>query len=382
MTVPLLQLESTSLAIGSPVRVGQFNLPDRQRFEAAMRGIFQRRYYTNQGPLARQFEERLQALLNVRHAVCVTNPTIGLMMAFEALGVGGRVVVPGVRQPAVDHALAWCGLEAIFCDVDPATGMLSAEGLSEVAAAPVAAVLGANLWGNACDLDTLDAFATRLGIPLVLDSGHAFGCKVADRCTGSFGSVEVLSFDESDIVNAAGAGCVTTNDDELAARLRNIRSSYGAGRAVRVIKTSNGRMSEAQAAMGLLSLDDLDTNRQRNLQLFDAYRARLNRISGLRVIEPRAVSLSNFQALVCDIDALRFGATRDEVIAHLGLSNVEALALHVTLPQTAALTATKYIGEHWLRLPLGAGVGERMVGSICDLVGQATEPAERRGGKA
>jgi dTDP-4-amino-4,6-dideoxygalactose transaminase len=382
MTTQLWQPVGAPHVFSRAVRVGQFNVPEWQRFEAAMRGIFERRYYTNQGPQARQFEERLQTLLNVRHAICVTNPTIGLMMAIEALGIGGRILVPGVRNRAVDHALLWCGREAVYCDVDPASGMFSAEGLSRVAADPLSAVLGANLWGSVCDLDALEQFAAERGIPLLLDSCHAFGCEVANRPIGDFGAVQLLSFDESDILNAAGAGCVTTNDDKLAARLRNIRSSYGAGVPVQVVKTSNGRMSEAQAAMGLLTLDDWEANRLRNLRLFDVYRARLNRIEGLRVIEPRAVTLSNHQALICEIDVRRFGASRDALIEHLARANVEAIPLHVTPSQPSALMAAAHIGEHWLSLPVGAGMSEATVDTICDLVAQKAEAAARVPGEA
>jgi dTDP-4-amino-4,6-dideoxygalactose transaminase len=382
MTDQLLRPESESPVFARPIRVGQFNLPVWQHFEAAMRGIFERRYYTNQGPAARQFEGRLEALLKVRHAICVTNPTIGLMMAIEALGISGRVLVPGVRNQMVDHALAWCGLEAAYCDVDPATGMLGAEGLSDVASMRFSAVLGANLWGDACDLVALEQFATRQEIPLILDSSHAFGCQTANRHIGGFGAIEVLSFDESDILNAAGGGCVTTNDDKLAARLRNIRSSYGAGRPVQVVKTSNGRMSEAQAALGLLSLDDWEANRLRNLRLFDAYCARLNRITGIRVIEPQGVTLSNHQALICEVDAVRFGVSRDKLIAHLARANVEALAVQATQPQPSTLKATTHISECWLSLPVGAHVSEAMVLAICDLVEQAAELGVHARGEA
>ena len=77
-----------------PVHVGQLRFPSWERYEAAMRGIFERQYYTNHGALAQQFEARLAEFLQVKHAIAVTNATLGLIMAVKALGLTGKVIVP------------------------------------------------------------------------------------------------------------------------------------------------------------------------------------------------------------------------------------------------------------------------------------------------
>lgn len=352
------------------LRVGQFNLPSQERYEAAMRGIFDRRYYTNQGPLARAFEERLQATLNVKHAICVTNATIGMMMALDALAVKGRAVVPSVANIALIHALRWCGVAPVFAHVNAADAHIDVDAVMESIAdrGPVSAVIGANLWGGACDISALADLARSRELPLMLDSSHAFGCGVAGRRVGSLGNVEILSFDAADIVNASGAACVTTDDDDLAARLRNIRSSYGAGRPVTVVKTSNGRMSEAQAAFGLLSLDDFEANRAHNRAIFDAYRARLCVTPGMRVVEPVRVDISNHQALVCAIDEEAAGLPRDALIAELAIHQIEALPVHAFDDNEQGGVD---IAQRWIRLPLGAHVDMNEVERVCSCIAAA-----------
>jgi dTDP-4-amino-4,6-dideoxygalactose transaminase len=352
------------------LHVGQFNLPSRDRYEAAMRGIFERRYYTNQGPLARELEERLQAFLNVKHAVCVTNATIGLMMASEALGIRGRVMVPSVGNAMLAHALRWCQVQPVFADVDARDGQLDLEKAMArlVQDEPVSAIVGANLWGDACDASAIVALARERKLALMFDSSDAFGCVATDRRVGAFGDIEVLSFDAANVVSAGGAACVATDDDELAARLRNIRSSYGAGRAVAVVKTSNGRMSEAQAALGLLSLEDYEHNRAHNVALFEAYRAGLRGTSGVRVVEPRRVEVSNHQTLVCAIDESEAGLSREAMVARLAEHGVEAAPI---IALDAGAKAGAYIGQTWLRLPLGAHVGVSDVERVCTCIGEA-----------
>lgn len=339
----------------TPLRLGQRNMPSRDRFEAAMRDIFERRYYTNQGPLTRAFEERLQTQLGVRHAVCVTNVTIALMMASEAIGTTSPALVPRVCTNALTHALNWCGVSTIQVEPDAASGQLDVSACARRfhGIGRVGAMVGANLWGGACDVAALASLARVHDVPLMFDSSEGFGITVAGRRVGHGGAIEVFSFDAADIVNAGGGACVATDDDELAARLRNIRSSYGAGRPASVVKTSNGRMSEAQAALGLMSLDDFEANRERNRVCFDAYRTGLGGVTGINVVEPSGVDLSNYQTVVCAFDEDASGVSRDALIGALATLNIEARA----------------IASSWLRLPIGAHVDVAAVAGICEAIG-------------
>jgi len=240
-----------------PVHVGQLRFPSWERYEAAMRGIFERQYYTNHGALAQQFEARLAEFLQVKHAIAVTNATLGLIMAVKALGLTGKVIVPSFTFIASAQSLTWAGAEPVFCDVDPSTCQMSLRQVRESLEREtgIEAIMGVNLWGGSCDPKALESIAAEYGVELYFDSAHAFGCTIDGAPIGRFGRLEVFSFHATDVLSTTEGGCITTNDDALAARLRNIRSSYGAGPPTEVPLTSNGRFSEAQAAIGLLNLE-------------------------------------------------------------------------------------------------------------------------------
>lgn len=360
--------------------VGQLYFPSWDRYEAAMRGIFERRYYTNQGPLVQQLEERLQDYLGVKHAICVTNATIGLMMAAEALELSGKVVLPSFTFIASAQSLSWTGIEPVFCDVDPATHQIDIGKIDALLDERVTGIMGVNLWGGACDPVALEKFAHARGLKLYFDSAHAFGCEVEHKKIARFGSIEVFSFHATKVLSATEGGCLCTSDDVLAARLRNIRSSYGAGKPVPVVKTSNGRMSEAQAAIALLSLEDFPRNQQKNESLYRIYEDRLKHIPGIKLVEPAGVTFSNYQYIVCEVDESSFGLSRESLIAVLKAENVNARryfypgthrsvgyinsqAGHVdTLPVTDHLCAT------CIQLPVGALVYGDAVSTICELI--------------
>lgn len=377
--------------LGSPpafkkkLPVGQLYFPDWQRYESAMRGIFERRYYTNHGPLVQKFEAKLQEYLGVKHAICVTNATIGLIMAAEALELTRKVIVPAYTFIASVQSLSWAGLEPVFCDVDPHTHQMSVEKIEHILDENVTAIMGVNLWGGACDISKLQAFGSSHNLKLYFDSAHAFGCSIGTKKIGNFGELEVFSFHATKILSATEGGCVCTNDNLLAARLRNIRSSYGAGIPVPVVKTANGRMSEAQAAIALMSFEEFPKNQENNYHLFKLYKQYLQKIPGILLIEPKGVTFSNYQYVVCEVDKKIFGLSRDKLVMLLNAENIASRRyfyppLH-HLPQynnglqnkSLRLPVTEYLCESCMQLPIGQRVSEDAVKKICGIIERAYE---------
>lgn len=381
-----LAILGADVAFPEPIPVGQLYFPSWQRYQASMEGIFERRYYTNQGPLTREFEAKLESYLGVKHVICVTNATIGLMMAAEALELTGRVILPSFTFIASAQSLSWCGLEPVFCDVDPHTHQIDINQLDKLFDESVSAIMGVNLWGGACSPETLEEYVKKKGIQVYFDSAHAFGCEVNGKRVGGFGSLEVFSFHATKILSACEGGCISTNDDIIASKLRNIRSSYGAGHPVSVVKTSNGRMSEAQAAIGLLSLEDLGANQANNRAIFETYKELLATVDGIKLVNPSGVTVSNYQYVVVEIDELDFGLSRDQLILVLEADNILARryfypGLHRTaefsggvcgeeLPETDALS------HRCLQLPVGAAVDIDTVHKICKIISLAASNAK------
>lgn len=360
--------------------VGQMNFPSWERYEAAMRGIFDRQWYTNHGPLAKEAERMLAEFLQVRNVVCVSNATVGLMMAVKALGLDGDVVVPSFTFVATAQALVWAGARPRYCDIERSDHHVSPETVAAVLDDDVQAILAVNLWGDACDIDGLTALAEARGVSLFFDSAQAFGCAAGGAPLGRFGSAEVFSFHATKVLNAAEGGCVATDDDDLAASLRNIRSSYGAGPPKQVPITANGRFSEAQAALTLLSLEDYPANKERNHLLLDAYATGLAAVPGVRLRTPTSVSDSNHQYAVCEIDESELGLSRDALLAVLKAENVAARryfypGIHRSPPfdqdRSVSLPVTDEVCRTVIQLPVGSMVTERDVELIVDLIATA-----------
>ena len=206
--------------------------------------------------MAQRLEAALAERLGVRHALLVTNEYLGLVLAAQALNLRGAVLVSALSPLATVQPLNWAGGHPVLCDVRPENGLIDVREVeSRLAAGQARAVLAVNPWGDAVDVEHLEAVCQKHDASLIFDSSQSLFSEVRGRPLGGFGHAEVFSLHATQILGAEEGGVVCTQRDDLAAIMRNMRSSYGAGAPIPGLRTINGRMSEAQAALGLHARD-------------------------------------------------------------------------------------------------------------------------------
>jgi dTDP-4-amino-4,6-dideoxygalactose transaminase len=370
-----------------PIHVGRPNIGDRERLFERFADILDRRWLTNDGPYVQAFEQEIAAYLGVRHCVAVCNATIGLQIAIRALGMTGEVIVPSFTFPATVHALQWEGITPVFCDVDPITHNADPADVERLIGPRTSGIVGVHLWGNACDDDSLSELAQRHNLRLLYDAAHAFGCSYRGRMIGNLGDCEVFSFHATKFLNSGEGGAVATNDDELAASLRSLRS-FGLTAGVVSSLGTNAKMTEFCAAMGVTSLESRDEFIERNRQHSASYRTALGGAAGVQVLFGNTTEQHNWQYVVVEIDRRAAGCTRDDVIAALHAQNVLAKryfwpGCHRMPPYAATYDAarsplpeTERLCEQLLQLPTGSGVTQLDVARIADVV--CSQTARRR----
>lgn len=359
----------------NPLYVGQLNVPDRQATRQAFESIFDRRFYTNHGPLVAEFERRIADRLGVAHAICVTNGTVALMVAMKAAGLSGKAIVPAFTFPATVQSLTYAGVEPVFCDVNATTHNITADTVKAALEPGVSAIVGVHMWGQSCDVDALDAVAQKIDAVTIFDAAHSFGCLTNGRPVGGQGLCEVFSFHATKVLNCAEGGCITTNDDRLAAALRTVANFHDREGDVPVALRINAKMSEAQAAMGLLSLATLDATIEENRQRYVRFRDRLSEIPGIHFVDHASTGSSNFQYVVIEIEDC-FPMSQAGLMAYLRSEDIVVRryfypGMHEAPPYNTRqwqLPVTDVLCGKVLQLPSGSMVAPGDIDAMCDLI--------------
>jgi len=296
--------------------VSRPSLPDLGKLHEEMAAIWKSGQVTA-GAYVRAFEEAVEKKIGVRHAVAVSSATSGLILAGQALGITGEVIVPAFASAATAHAVTWNRTTPVFCDSEPGTLTLDFRKVEKKITRKTTAIMPASVFGIPPRVAEFKELARRHGLRLLFDSSHALGAKVSGACVGGFGNVEVFSLGTDGVVTAIEGGMATTNDKILAKRIRQMRD-YGKaddGEDMTYVGLS-ARMSELHAAVGLANFNRMsDLIRERG-ELVTLYKRLLAGLPGVRFQEiPGDVSPShNYMVVFVDGSG---GVTRDTLFERL-----------------------------------------------------------------
>ena len=222
------------------------------------------------GPEVSAFEDEFAAYLGARHCVGVGNGTDALSIALRALGVGpgDEVVVPSFTFYATAEAAAAIGARPVFCDVDPASFCVTAETVERALTPRTRAIVPVHLFGNVAPVEDLRRFE----LPILEDAAQATGATHHGRRAGTLGSAAAFSFFPSKNLGGLGdGGAVVTDDDEVAERVRLLRSHGSRDKQTYVEVGYNSRLDALQAAVLRVLLPVLDGWNERRRAVAAAY---------------------------------------------------------------------------------------------------------------
>ncbi len=212
-----------------------------------------------QGKRVKAFEEGFAAVCGVKHAVATSSGTTALhaVILAHGIGPGDEVITTPFTFIASANAAVFTGARPVFVDIDERSYNLDPCRVEAAITPRTKAILPVHLFGNPCDMDAIMEIAERHGLIVIEDACQAHGAAFKGRKVGSFGT-GCFSFYPTKNITTAEGGIVTTDDDELADRLRLIRSHGQRERYYHETLGYNFRMTEIQAAIGLAQLAKLE----------------------------------------------------------------------------------------------------------------------------
>jgi dTDP-4-amino-4,6-dideoxygalactose transaminase len=333
--------------------------------EAAAAAEAVRSGWVAQGPRVAEFERAFAARIGTGHGLATSSCTTALHLALLLVGVGpgDEVVVPSLSFIATANAVRYCGATPVFADVDPVTGNVTAKTCEAVASPRTRAVLAVDQGGVPCDLDEIAS----LGLPVIEDAACAAGSTYRGRPAGAGAEIAAWSFHPRKLITTGEGGMLTTSRDDWAARARRLRehgmsvsaADRHASRTVvleEYLETGfNYRMTDIQAAVGLVQLRRLDEIVARRRVLAERYQRLL---PGFETARDPAYGESNYQSfwIVLPDD---YPLDRDDLLRRLAEEGISArrgiMAAHLEPAYAGAradLPVTERLTRRSLILPL------------------------------
>jgi dTDP-4-amino-4,6-dideoxygalactose transaminase len=314
------------------------------------------------GPRAEELERRFGEYVGARHAIALASGTAAMHLSLVAAGVGSgdEVVTTPITWPATANVIVHCGARPVFADVRDSDLNVDPDAVAAAVTPRTKAILPVHLAGQPCDLDPLHA----LGLPVIEDAAHATESAYRGRKIGALSLASCFSLYATKNVAAGEGGMVTTDDDEVAAAIRNLRlMRRGEGSLYDVtVAGFKANLSDVLAAIALCQLGKVEEHAEIRRRHVAAYDAAVAELPG---IEPLARDGRDRHALhlyVVRIDAERAGADRDAYQSALREeqigTSIHFLPVHrltyyrERLPEQPPLPVAERAGAEVLSLPL------------------------------
>jgi dTDP-4-amino-4,6-dideoxygalactose transaminase len=291
-------------------------LPSFEELKGSIKELLDTGMITH-GKYVHAFEEEAARYLNVKHAIAVSSCTTGLMLVLSELPKGSEVILPGFTFSGTYQGVQWNDLRAVIVDCDDSCNIDPAA-VEAAITSKTSAIVGVHISGVPCQVERLEAIASKHDIGLYFDAAHAFGSEYHGKKVANFGNAEVFSLGATKVLAVGEGGMITTNSTEYAARLRlAVNHGHGKDDLDCVNKALNARMEEFSGLLGLVGLKSLDACIDRRLKIAGHYKERLSVLPGIsfpHIPERIHWTVKDFSMF---IDPDLFGMNRDGVAEQL-----------------------------------------------------------------
>ncbi|MBI5055588.1 MAG: DegT/DnrJ/EryC1/StrS family aminotransferase [Nitrospirae bacterium] len=327
------------------------------------------------------FEEEVKKTLGVRNVIAVSSCTSGLILAIKALELKGEVILPSFTFAATAHALVWNNITPVFCDSETGTYNIDASKIEPLITGKTSAIMPVYIFGVPPKIYELERIASKHHLKLIFDSAQGLGSKYKGKFAGGFGDVEVFSLSPTKVVSSIEGGLITTNNDKLAGKIRQMRD-YGKsldGEDMDFVGLS-ARISEFHSIIGLKNFMKVKQLIEKRSYLIRLYKNHLKDVRGISFQSVPEDCKSTGNYMVVFVDEKNALSTRNEIYEFLKENGIQTKkyfypALHM---QTAYMKYRKtYQGklqvaeraaDEGLALPLYSHMAEGDVQKICSKV--------------
>lgn len=343
--------------------------------------IWESRRLTNNGPFHAELEKALSDYLEVPYLSLFANGTLALITALQSLRITGEVITTPYSFVATAHSLLWNNIKPVFADISPDGFNLDPARIEAAITPHTTAILPVHCYGHPCDVERIQEIADRHGLKVIYDAAHAFGAQHKGDSLLNHGNLSALSFHATKSFHTFEGGAVVCHDAETKQRIDYLKN-FGFADEVTVATIGiNGKMSEFNAALGLLQLRYVDEATDRRRALDFQYRQALMGVTGIVCPEAdpdAAENYSYFPVLV----GPEYPLSRDALYQKLKNHGIHArryfyplisnMPMYNDMPSAtrANLPNANRMAEQVLCLPIYSDLSNDQAGFIASLIAE------------
>ena len=250
-------------------------LPEKEKFQSYVSNIYESGYLSNNGPYVKLLEERLSEYLGLKNIICVANGSIALQVIYKSLKLNGEVLTTPFSFAATSSTLRWENLDVSYSDINKLSLNVDPLFLENQINKNTSAILATHVFGNPCDIGSLEKIGNDYGIRIIYDAAHAFGVRLDNKSLLKAGSASAISFHATKLFHTIEGGAVITDDDDLAEKIREMINFGMKDGIPHEMVATNGKMNEFQASMGLCVLDEINLIYSKRKAIWDNYMTEL-----------------------------------------------------------------------------------------------------------
>lgn len=362
-----------------PIYVTQPLLPPLEEFIPYLEQIWENKWLTNSGPFHQQFEQALCDYLGVKHLALFTNGTLALVTALQALRITGEVITTPYSFVATAHSLLWNGIKPVFVDIDPITLNLDPDRIEAAITPQTTAIMPVHCYGHPCDVARIQKIADNYGLKVIYDAAHAFGVLCNDGSVLNHGDLSVLSFHATKVFNTFEGGAIVCPDAKTKLHIDHLKNFGFVDEVTVAAPGINGKMSEINAAFGLLQLKGIGEALQKRKAIDTRYRERLADIKGIHCLSAADEKVANYAYFPILVHP-DYPLSRDALYQKMQDNNIYArryfyplisdFPMYRGMPSAAHenLPVAKKVAEQVICLPIYPALSNKQVDSILGLI--------------
>lgn len=233
------------------INVTKTFLPPQEEYHAILEKAWKANWITNRGQLVNELESKLKESLGVSNIIMTTNGTLPLQIAIKALNLKGEIITTPFSYVATTSSIVWEGCSPVFVDIHPEYLTIDETRIEEAITPKTSAILATHVFGNPCEIETIEQLAKKFNLKVIYDAAHCFGVTYKRESIFNYGDVSTCSFHATKLFHTGEGGAIFSKDSNLLERLfyhhnfghKDQNEFQGLG--------INAKMSEMQAALGL-----------------------------------------------------------------------------------------------------------------------------------